>query len=123
MTEDYNAFSRRSGIIVIGVLRIYNTDSCYLRKLRPAKERKKQCQTSVAARRCIITKNVKGLPRWFGMFFAAKWNTILFDAFLTAKTDNKIMHMINNSCSSTSMEIFISIDTLALPNGYYHLKE
>ena len=106
MTRDYNAFSRRSGIIGIGVLRIYNTDSCYLRKLRPAKERKKQCQTSVAARRCIITKNVKGLPRWFGMFFAAKWNTILLMHFLTTKRDNTIMHMINTDYFNSNGNIY-----------------
>ena len=35
------------------------------------------------------------------------------------------MHMMNTDYwrTSISMEIFISIDTLALPNDYYHLKE
>ena len=81
MTGDYNAFSRRSGIIVVGVLRIYNTDSCYLRKLSPAKERKKIMSNKCSCTALHHNKKREGVTKMFWHVFAAVWNMILFDAF------------------------------------------
>ena len=71
MTGDYNAFSRRSGIIVVGVLRIYNTDSCYLRNSALRRNEK------IMSNKCSCTalhhnKKREGVTEMFWHVFCGK---------------------------------------------------